>query len=108
MVTWTSLVGAVAAGAVAGTFWLVSRGQYDTFATARTTYQDTPAQANYNSANSARSAVEQSQWIAIGCGIGAGALAVTALVTYLIDSGADESKRNTTVSMSPFGVGAKF
>lgn len=108
VVTWTSLVGAVAAGAVAGTFWLVSRGQYDTFATARTTYQDTPTQANYNSANSARSAVEQSQWVAIGCGIGAGALAVTALVTYLVDSGADESKSKTTVSMSPFGLGVKF
>jgi hypothetical protein len=33
-------------------------------------------------------------------------LAVTALVTYLLDSGGEESK--TTVALSPFGLGVKF
>jgi hypothetical protein len=31
---------------------------------------------------------------------------VTALVTYLLNSGAEESK--TTVSLSPFGLGVQF
>ena len=50
--------------------------------------------------------MNRSKWVAIGCGIGAGALAVTALVTYLVNSGAEESK--TAVSLSPFGLGVKF
>ena len=52
--------------------------------------------------------MNRSKWIAVGCGIGAGALAVTALVTYLLNSGTEESKSNTTVSLSPFGLGVKF
>jgi hypothetical protein len=108
VVTWTSLAGAIAAGAVAGTFWLISRSRDSDFETARTTYKGSPTLANYNNANSARSAVQRSEWTAIGCGIGAGALAVTVLVTYLLDSGADESKSNTKVSLSPFGVGVRF
>jgi hypothetical protein len=52
--------------------------------------------------------MNRSKWIAVGCGIGAGALAVTALVTYLLNSGAEENKSNTTVSLSPFGLGVKF
>jgi flagellar basal body-associated protein FliL len=106
VVTWTALGGAIAAGAVAGTFWLVSRSQYHDFETARQTYNDSHTQANHDSAANAANKVQRSQWIAIGCGIGAGALAVTALVTYLLNSGAEESK--TTVSLSPFGLGVQF
>ena len=106
VVTWSSLGGAVAAGAVAGTFWLISRNQYQDFQTARQTYNDSHTQANHDSAANAANKVKQSGWIAIGCGIGAGALAVTALVTYLLNPSAAESK--TTVSLSPFGVGVSF
>jgi hypothetical protein len=35
-------------------------------------------------------------------------LAVTALVTYLLDSNGEESKSKTAVSVSPFGLGVKF
>ena len=106
VVTWTALGGAIAAGAVAGTFWLVSRSQYHDFETARQTYNDSHTQANHDSAANAANKVQRSQWIAIGCGIGAGALAVTALVAYLLNPSAAESK--TTVSLSPFGLGMKF
>jgi hypothetical protein len=104
--TWTSLTGAVVAGVVAGTFWIISSSQYHDFEKANSTYKGSPTLVNYNSASSARSDVQRSEWTAIGCGIGAGALAVTALVTYLLNSGAEESK--TTVSMSPFGLAVKF
>ena len=106
VVTWSALGGAVAAGIVAGTFWLVSRSQYHDFETARQTYNDSHTQANHDSAANAANKVQQSGWIAIGCGIGAGALAVTALVAFLVNPSAEESK--TRVSLSAFGLGVKF
>ncbi|MGB8297302.1 MAG: PEGA domain-containing protein [Polyangia bacterium] len=108
VVTWTSLAGAVVAGVVAGTFWLIARSQYQDFDTARTTYNNNRTQTNYDKASNARADVQRSEWTAIGCGIGAGALAVTALVTYLLNSGTEENKSNMTVSLSPFGLGVKF
>ncbi|HJX66727.1 MAG TPA: PEGA domain-containing protein [Polyangia bacterium] len=108
VVTWASLAGAVAAGIVAGTFWIISTSQYGDFKTARNTYADTPLPANYEKANNAAADVRRSGNIAIGCGIGAGVLAVTALVTYLLDSDGEESKSKTSVSVSPFGLGVKF
>jgi hypothetical protein len=46
--------------------------------------------------------------IAVGCGIGAGALAVTALVAFLADPGEQKSESTTRVSLSPLGVGVSF
>jgi hypothetical protein len=106
VVTWTSLAGAVAAGAVAGTFWIISNNQYGDFKTAKNTYDGAQTQENYDKANRAAADVRRSGNIAIGCGIGAGVLAVTALVIYLLDSDGEESK--TAVSVSPFGLGVTF
>ena len=106
--TWTSLAGAVVAGVVAGTFWIISSSRYHDFEKANSTYKGSPTLVNYNSASSARSDVQRSEWTAIGCGIGAGALAVTALVTYLHNPGTEENKSNTTISLSPFGLGVEF
>lgn len=106
--TWTSLAGAVVAGVVAGTFWIISSSRHHDFETANSTYKGSPTLVNYNSASSARSDVQRSEWTAIGCGIGAGALAVTAVVTYLLKPGTEEHKSNTTISLSPFGLAAKF
>jgi hypothetical protein len=50
--------------------------------------------------------MNRSKWIAIGSGIGAGTLAVTALVTYLLDFRREETQ--TTVALSPLGLGVKF
>jgi hypothetical protein len=108
VVTWTALAGAVAAGAVAGTFWIISNSQYGDFKTAKSAYADNPIPANYDKANNTAADVRRSGNIAIGCGIGAGALAVTALVTYLLDSDDGENKSKAAVSVSPFGIGVTF
>ena len=47
--------------------------------------------------------VVRDNWIAIGCGIGAGALAVTALVAYLIDRG-DGGADKSRISLSAMGL----
>ena len=108
IVTWSSLAGAVASAAVAGTYLVILSGQHSDFQK----YNDVYAQSGRAQDDAKRRSViddmHRSSSIAIVCGIGAGALAATAIVSYLIDSGADESKRDATVSMSPFGVGVKF
>jgi tetratricopeptide (TPR) repeat protein len=109
VVTWTALAGAVAAGAVAGTFLIIANGQYGDFKTARDVYDADPSNTEKRD-NASRTAadVRRSDNIAIGCGIGAGVLAVTALVTYLLDSDDGANKSKTTVSVSPFGLGVTF
>jgi len=106
VVTWASLGGAVAAGAVAGTFLIIRKGQSNDF----DTYNDLFGKTGLTTYDAKRRAaiknMNRSAGIAIGCGIGAVALAVTALVAYLRDSGGDASK--TTMSFSPFGLGVAF
>jgi drug/metabolite transporter (DMT)-like permease len=110
VVTWSALGGAVAAGIVAGVFLVVRNSQKNDFEKYNSLYAgegDPTVRATDDSKR--RAAIDdlkQSGWIAIGCGIGAGALAVTALVTYLLNPSAAESK--TSVSLSPFGVGVSF
>jgi flagellar basal body-associated protein FliL len=106
--TWTSLTGAVVAGAVAGTFLIVRSSEYSDFQKNNDLYRTAGGSNNDLKRRADLSDMNRSKWIAIGCGIGAGALAVTALVTYLLNSGAEESKSKTTVSPSPFGLGVKF
>jgi hypothetical protein len=106
VVTWTSLGGAVAAAAVMGTFLIIRAGQARDFQKYNDLVEKNGDPADRTSRQDAYDGMNRSKWIAIGSGIGAGALAVTALVTYLLDSGGQES--NTTVSLSPFGLGVKF
>ena len=106
--TWASLIGAVVAGAVAGTFLIVRSSEYSDFQKYNDLYRTSGGSDNDQKRRADLNDMDRSKWIAIGCGIGAGALAVTALVTYLLNSGAEESKSNTTVSLSPFGLGLKF
>jgi hypothetical protein len=111
VVTWTALAGAVAAGAIAGTFLIIRSGQKNDFDKYNSLVGNpsTPAAdiPSYQSKRAtAMSDVNRSKWLAVGCGIGAGVLAVTALVTYLLDSNGEESK--TAVSVSPFGLGVTF
>ncbi len=111
VVTWTALAGAVAAGAVAGTFLIIRSGQKSDFDKYNNLVGDAstpPAEiaTDMSKRAAASNDLNRSKWIAVGCGIGAGALAVTALVTYLLDSGGGDSK--TAVSVSPFGIGVTF
>jgi len=106
--TWTSLTGAVVAGVVAGTFLIVRSSEYSDFQKYNDLYGTYGGSENNQKRVADLSDMNRSKWVAIGCGIGAGALAVTALVTYLLNFGAENGKSNTTVSLSPFGLGVKF
>ena len=106
--TWTSLAGAVVASVVAGTFLIVRSSEYSDFQKYNSLYGSSGSSDSNQKRMADLSDMNRSKWIAVGCGIGAGALAVTALVTYLLNSGTEESKSNTTVSLSPFGLGVKF
>jgi hypothetical protein len=109
VVTWTALAGAVAAGIVGGTFLIIANGQNGDFKTAKSAYDaDQSNTTKYDKAAKAAADVQRSQNIAIGCGIGAGVLAVTALMTYLLDSDGEETRNKTAVSVSPFGLGVTF
>lgn len=102
IVTWSTLAGAVAAGATAGTFWLIARGHYSDYEK----YNNGDASLAQKR-NAAKSDTQSASNVAIGCGIAAAALAVTAGVTYWIgrDSAQDTGGR---VSLSPFGLTASF
>ena len=108
VVTWTSLTGAVVAGVVAGTFLIVRSGEYNDFQKYNGLYRTSGSSDDDQKRRADLSDMNRSKWIAVGFGIGAGALAVTALVTYLLNSAVEENKSNTTVSLSPFGLGVKF
>jgi hypothetical protein len=108
VVTWTSLAGAVVAGVVAGTFLIVRNSEYNDFQKYNGLYRTSGSSDDDQKRRADLNDMNRSKWIAIGCGIGAGALAVTALVTYLLNSGAGDGKSKTTVSLSPFGLGATF
>jgi flagellar basal body-associated protein FliL len=108
VVTWTSLAGAVVAGVVAGTFLIVRNSEYNDFQKYNGLYRTSGSSDDDQKRRADLSDMNRSKWVAIGCGIGAGALAATALVTYLLKPGAGENKSNTTVSLSPFGLGVKF
>jgi tetratricopeptide (TPR) repeat protein len=106
IVTWSSLAGAVAAAAVAGTYLVILSGQHNDFQN----YNDLYAQYGRTQDDAKRRAVlddmHSSSSIAIVCGIGAGALATTALVTYLVDSGSKAGE--SSVALSPTGIGVRF
>ena len=104
VVTWSALAGSVAAGAVAGTFWLIASGHYSDFQK-----YNTGDPTLVQKRDAARSDVQSASHVAIGCGIAAAALAITAGVTYWLgqDREQDAGKR-ATVSVSPFGLTAAF
>jgi hypothetical protein len=104
VVTWSALAGSLAAGAVAGTFWLIASGHYSDFQK-----YNTGDPTLVQKRDAARSDVQSASHVAIGCGIAAAALAITAGVTYWLgqDREQDAGKR-ATVSVSPFGLTATF
>ena len=104
IVAWSTLAGAVAAGATAGTFWLIASKHYSDFQK----YND-GVPTNAQKRDAAKSDTQNASNIAIGCGIAAAALAVTAGVTYWLgrDSGQDTGQ-STAVYVTPFGLAAAF
>jgi len=102
IVAWSTLAGALAAGATAGTFWLIAGGHYSDFQK-----YNTGDSSVAEKRNAAKSDTQSASNIAIGCGIAAAALAVTAGITYWL--GRDHGQEATSnVSLSPFGLSASF
>jgi hypothetical protein len=105
IVMWSSLGGAVAAGIVGGVYWKLTDDQYQTYKDLNTKFKtDSSVKASRDAAGDA---VKRDNGIAIGCTIGAGALAVSALVAYLIDS-SDKGAEPSRVSLSAMGLNVSF
>jgi hypothetical protein len=105
IVVWSSLAGAVAAGIVGGVYWKLTDDQYQTYEDLNTKFKTNSSVKA--SRDAAGDAVKRDNGIAIGCMIGAGALAVTALVSYLIDS-SDKGAEPSRVSLSATGLNVSF
>lgn len=105
---WSSAAGAVAAGAVAVTYWLIAKNHYSDFQTYRDQYAvDGTGKSERDSA--ARQTLKARD-IAVGCGIGAAALVVTAGISYWLgreDRSAGAASQ-ATVSLSPYGLAVGF
>jgi tetratricopeptide (TPR) repeat protein len=104
IVAWSTLAGALAAGATAGGFWLIARGHHADFLK-----YNNADQANASKLYAAKSDGQNAQDIAIGCGIAAAALAVTSGITYWLgrDSGQDTGL-SSAIHITPFGLAAAF
>jgi hypothetical protein len=101
IVAWSALAGTVAAGATAVVFKLKADGHYSDFQK-----YNTGDQAVAEKRDAAKADTQTARGIAIGCGIGAAALAVTAVVTYWL--GRDSGEDTRRGSLSPFGLSAAF
>jgi len=105
VVAWSSLAGAAAAGAAAGIFTIIGYGNASEF----DKYNGPGGTVDPQKRDSAKSAAELDRNLAIGCGIVAAALAVTAGITYWAGRDAQQPSGNSTkVSVSPFGLSATF
>jgi hypothetical protein len=105
IVMWSSLAGAVAAGIVGGVYWKIADDHFKTYEDLNAKFKtDFSVKA---SRDAAQNTTTHDSGIAIGFGIGAGALAVTALVAYLIDS-SDKGTEHARVSLSGTGLNVSF
>jgi PEGA domain. len=107
IVMWSSLAGAVAAGIVAGVYWKIADNRYQTYQSLNTEYKNHGGQDVRDNRDAVGNELTRDSRIALGCGIGAGALAVTALVAYLIDS-SDKGAEHASVSLSGTGLNVSF
>ena len=107
IVMWSSLAGAVAAGIVAGVYWKIADNRYQTYQSLNAEFKDQGVTKVKSDRDAVGNEVMRDSGIALGFGIGAGALAVTALVAYLID-GSDKGTAHARVSLSGTGVNVSF
>jgi hypothetical protein len=104
VVAWSALGAAVAAGIVAGSFRVIADGHYSDFQK-----YNTGKPEDFAMRDAASSDTQSANNIAIGLGITAAALAVTAGVTYLL--GRESSKpaaEAPSVALTPTGVAVSF
>jgi hypothetical protein len=104
VVAWSALGAAVAVGIVAGSFRVIADGHYSDFQK-----YNTGKPEDFAMRDAAKSDTQSANNIAIGLGITAAALAVTAGVTYLL--GRESSKpaaEAPSVALTPTGVAVSF
>jgi hypothetical protein len=106
IVTWSSLAAAVAAGAVASVYLVILNSQHNDFQKYNDLYAQFGRAQDDTKRRSLSDDMTRSNRITIGCGIGAGALAVTAVITYLVDSRSKPGE--SSVALSPAGIGVRF
>jgi hypothetical protein len=104
IVAWSSAGAALAAGAVAGTFWYIADGHHSDYKRYNTGDPDT-----VQLAAAAKADTTGASNIAIGCGITAAVLAVTAGITYWLGRDTSTSSNDgPTVSLSPVGLSVTY
>ena len=111
VLAWSTSAGAALAGGTALVFWKVFGDQrLAAFQSYDAQYANTGSEQSKANRDAAAADTLRDGKIAVGCGIAAGALAVTALVAFLVDPSAepaDAAPRNT-VSLSPRGLQVVF
>jgi len=107
IVMWSSLAGVVAAGIVAGVYWKIADNRYQTYESLNTEYGAKGDPRVRSNRDAVGNELTRDSRIALGFGIGAGALAVTAVVAYLIDS-SDKGAEPARVSLSATGFNVSF
>jgi tetratricopeptide (TPR) repeat protein len=110
VVAWTSAAGAVASGAAALVFWKVlGDGRIDDAKKDDAKYASTGDLNARNDSHTAFADAQRDGHIAIGLGIGAGVLAVTALGAFWAQASSPGAPTaQSRVSVSPVGLNVRF
>jgi hypothetical protein len=107
-VAWTSGAGAVAAGAVAIVFKVLGDRQFEDAKKHNNDYGDHGDPKDDVGAHSAMSNAQRDGYVAIGCGVGGGLLAATAVVGFILDRRAQNPETASSVSVSATGLRLGF
>jgi hypothetical protein len=100
IVAWSAAGAALAAGVVAATFWRIADGHNSDYQRYNTGDPTLLAQRD-----AAKTDTQRADKVAIGCGVAAAALAVTAGITYWLGRGSTSTANaGATVSLSPVGL----
>lgn len=107
IVAWSSAAGALLAGGTAMVFWQVlGNGHFDDAKKYDAQYVERGLAQDDADRRSAIADAKSDGRIAIGCGIGAGLLAVTAVAAFIADS--PDEKSPPALSLSPMGLRFSF
>jgi hypothetical protein len=108
IVAWTSAAGAVAAGAVAIVFKVLGDNQFSDAKQHNVDYGLHGEEADRVGRESAMSIARRDGYVAIGCGVGAGLLAATAVLGFIADRRDHNPETASSVSVSATGLRLGF
>jgi tetratricopeptide (TPR) repeat protein len=104
---WSTAAGALIAGGTAMVFWKVfGDGHFSTAQDYAAKYNSSHDQVYRDNGEAEFNAAVRDGNIAIGCGIGAGVLAVASVLAFIAD--ASEQRSNASLSLSPTGLRLGF